>query len=286
LEVQAVFYSYWFDRWALILSIARERIGHGSFNFFSRAHGYEIFKDQTELGYHPFKRYMLSGVTKVYTVSKQGRDYLKHSFSKFSGKISYAYLGVKSNSVNAFNDNTFHILSCAHVRSIKRLDMVCDILAEMPQHVKIKWTLIGGGVDLANIKTKAATLPGNIACVFTGNLSSGEVLRYYSDNSISLFLSVSRSEGLPYTMMEAISFGIPLMATDVGGCSEICTDKTGIIIPKNFDPKEVANQIIDFSKSELNTPEFRAGVRQFWEENFNAQKNYHSFYQLISNYAA
>ena len=50
-------------------------------------------------------------------------------------------------------------------------------------------------------------------------------------------------------MMEAQSFGIPIMSTNVGGCSEICNEQTGFLIEKEFDPKEVAQQLEAFKNS-------------------------------------
>ncbi len=278
-----VMYSFWFDRWALILALAKKINGGVSLQFFSRAHGFEIFKDQTKFGYHPFKWFMLKEVNKVYTVSKHGRNYLANNFQKFRNKINFSYLGTTDGIITQRSENLFHIVSCAHVRGIKRLDRVCDILKYLPSEFHVKWTLLGDGEDLELIKQKAKYLKSNVTCVFVGHLMPKQLLQFYSNETVSLFLSVSKSEGLPYTMMEAISFGIPIMATDVGGCKEIVTEQTGILIEKDFNPQIVADKIVEFSKSYKNTIEFRKGVRAFWEENFSAEKNYFDFYKRINN---
>ncbi|WP_317898632.1 glycosyltransferase [Aurantibacillus circumpalustris] len=277
-----VFYSYWFDRWAIILSIIKEDKNYKTLKFVSRAHGFEIFKDQTQFGYHPFKRFMLAGVKKVYAVSQMGMHYLKKSYSGYKKKIEFSYLGFQNSSLNQMNGDVFHIVSCAHVSEIKRLDLVCDILANVKADFKIKWTLIGGGEGLGMIKRKAEQLPPNITCCFTGSLSSKEVFKYYEENPVNLFLSLSRSEGLPFSMIEAISFGIPILSTDVGGCKEIVTNQTGILIEKDFKAIAVAKQIEDFIGSDKNTEQFRIGVRIFWENNFNAEDNYKVFCSQIS----
>jgi len=275
------FYSFWFDRWALILSLTRSFGKKVKFNFVSRAHGYEIFRDQTRFGYHPFKKFMLSKVVKVFTVSKHGMNYLREYFPQFKEKIDCAYLGTADRGLNPVSSSVFHIVSCANVRELKRLDKVCDILKHLAPSLKVKWTLIGDGADLEMVKQKAVNLPGEIECHFTGHLSAEEIIKFYSETPVDLFLSVSRTEGLPFTMIEAISFGIPLMSTDVGGCSEITTEQTGILIEKEFDPKTVALKIVEFNSSKNNT-EFRKGVRKFWEENFKAERNYLKFYERNS----
>ncbi|MBK7819381.1 MAG: glycosyltransferase [Sphingobacteriaceae bacterium] len=105
----------------------------------------------------------------------------------------------------------------------------------------------------------------------------------YRSTSINALLSVSYSEGLPVTMMEAISFGIPLIATNVGGCNEICNENTGVLIDRDFDPKKVAKILETFKNSEMNTSQFRAGCREYWKNNFEADKNYNSFINKLLN---
>ena len=49
----------------------------------------------------------------------------------------------------------------------------------------------------------------------------------------SLFILPSYREGLPNSLIEAGSFGIPLLATDINGCNEvIISNKTGILVEK------------------------------------------------------
>ena len=79
-----------------------------------------------------------------------------------------------------------------------------------------------------------------------GDLQEKDVFRTYLAGSINLFVSVSETEGLPVSIMEAISFGIPVMATDVGGCREIANAHTGVLISKDFDVKSVAEEITRF----------------------------------------
>jgi hypothetical protein len=60
----------------------------------------------------------------------------------------------------------------------------------------------------------------------------------------------------------------------VGGCKEIVTEETGILIPLETEMKEVARIITEFKDSPKNTGEYRKEVRTYWEKHFNAEKNY------------
>jgi len=48
-------------------------------------------------------------------------------------------------------------------------------------------------------------------------LPHNDVLNYYASNPVDVFINTSSSEGLPVSIMEAMSFGIPVIATNVGG---------------------------------------------------------------------
>ena len=156
-----------------------------------------------------------------------------------------------------------------------------DVLKHI--EIPITWHVIGNGPDFENFKKIVTTLPNHVEVIFYGLLSKDEINNFYFTHEINLFLSVSSSEGLPVSMMEAQSYGIPIMSTDVGGCNEICNDETGFLIEKDFDPKEVARKIMEFSNSSKNTNIFHQQCRSYWEKYFNAQVNYKSFARAISN---
>lgn len=61
-------------------------------------------------------------------------------------------------------------------------------------------------------------------------------------NDFDLFVNMSLSEGIPVSIMEAISFGIPIIATNVGGNAEIVNDETGVLIPVNIDQAALMKQ--------------------------------------------
>ena len=81
-----------------------------------------------------------------------------------------------------------------------------------------------------------SNLKGNVDFEFTGNISNLEVIQFYKNNYVDLFLNLSSSEGIPYTFMEANSFSIPVIAPNIGGVSEIVTNKNGYLLSDNPTP--------------------------------------------------
>jgi glycosyltransferase involved in cell wall biosynthesis len=77
--------------------------------------------------------------------------------------------------------------------------------------------------------------------------------------------------------MEATSFGIPVLATDVGGTKEIVNSETGILMPASPDPHSVANNLRLILETKARNPEARLKTYNFWNSHFNAKTNYIAF---------
>jgi glycosyltransferase involved in cell wall biosynthesis len=78
--------------------------------------------------------------------------------------------------------------------------------------------------------------------------------------------------------MEAISCGIPAIATDVGGNKEIVSEKNGYLIAANPSPEQIADALL----SCWDDPgERRAGSLQVWMQGYDAKRNYSDFVQQL-----
>lgn len=81
--------------------------------------------------------------------------------------------------------------------------------------------------------------------------------------------------------MEAQSFGIPVIATAVGGTPEIVTEDVGILLSENPSPEEIANAIEFFIDNPEITKRMRLKSIENWEKNFNAVKNFTEFAKTL-----
>jgi glycosyltransferase involved in cell wall biosynthesis len=84
--------------------------------------------------------------------------------------------------------------------------------------------------------------------------------------------------------MEALSFGIPVIATDVGGTSELVSDKVGELISSTFTTESLGQNIEKLLN--LNSEELlllRSNARSIFELKVNAKINYLLFYNKIKN---
>ncbi len=106
-------------------------------------------------------------------------------------------------------------------------------------------------------------------------------MEYYSNHDIHLFINVSKSEGLPVSIIEAISFGIPVIATDVGGTREIVFDgKNGFLIKPELNAQEISEIVKKAIRTEIAVyAEYRDSARAIWEMSFIAEENMRLFYK-------
>ena len=102
------------------------------------------------------------------------------------------------------------------------------------------------------------------------------MLNWFENNSVDVFVNVSSSEGLPVSIMEAFSFGVPVVATKVGGIPEIVDEKCGILIPKEFEPKELGYILENWDGNEM-----RGAALMKQREEYSSTNNQKDFSELI-----
>lgn len=276
-EEDSIWYTYWFNDWTSILAWKR-RLGWKN-RLVTRAHGFDFDEAQRASGYHPFRHCEMQDVNQVVQIS----DYGKHYMLKQLGKdlpISRSYLGSKDCGEGPINaDNVYTLVTCSNLVPLKRLQLMPLLLS----HIGIPFQWIHFGGDDARLASLAALTQNYLDATqfeFKGLKSNSEILEYYSENAVDVFMNISEMEGLPFSMIEASSFGIPLMGCAICGVPEIVNEDTGLLIPKDFDPKEVAKQLELKLQTTFRDKLFRSGVREFWKKNFRADNNYPDF---ISN---
>lgn len=80
--------------------------------------------------------------------------------------------------------------------------------------------------------------------------------------------------------MEAISFGIPVIATDVGGTNEIVNADNGSLLHKEVSADSIASAIQEYiAMDSQRYVRKRECARKHWEECFSAKTNYGNFYK-------
>jgi len=269
IQGHTVFYAYWFKQWATALSILKQK--HRELKFVSRVHGGDYDEDQLKT-ILPFRYFQLSKIHHIFPVSDYGRNYLMQTFKVPAPKLTTSRLGLDVMPLDSdTKEEQLILVSCSAMIPLKRVHLIIEILKHM--ETPAKWIHFGAGELFEEIKQKASGLSHTVE--FKGHVPNHEFINYLGKNPVSLFINVSESEGIPVSMMEAISQGIPLVGTNICGVPEIVTDKTGLLLPVDFDPAEVAKSIIELHQQQtIYSKAYRSGIVEFYKEKFYAEKNY------------
>lgn len=277
----AVFYSYWMH---LPLYVCLRTFGTKNITV-TRCHGFDIYEYRNG-GYIPYRKYLLSNVDKIACVSEDGKNYLENKYPYTKNKLAISRLGILDNGEEyRSNNHSFKIVSCSRVVALKRINYIIEALSLLDNR-DIEWFHIGDGPLLEEMKDFAHDKLANtgLKYSFLGEMKNSDVIELYRKEYFDCFINVSTTEGVPVSVMEAMSFGIPILATDVGGTSEIVKDgSNGILLKPDCSPKQISEKIeslIDLSKDN-EIRKYRKASRILWNQMCNADVNYKSFVSML-----
>ena len=272
-QKEVLHYSFWMNEWALALAILKKKNKINHFVF--RVNGYDIWGERHDGNYLPFRYFIYSQTEAVYALSETAVNYLK-KLNYFPQKIKLAYFGTKELGVkNKKTNSKFTVFSCSSAIPLKRLDKIAKVLALVKS--PLVWIHHGEGKTIENVEELLAKNGANITFQLSKKKEDYlEVLELMKKSSPDLFINLSSTEGLPVTLIEAMSFGIPLLANKVGSCHELFKANIGVLVEKDEEEKNIAlkiDQLIANPNQLLQTEE----IKTYWETNFSAKKNYREF---------
>lgn len=283
----SIFYTYWF--YDHTTGIANIKALFPEISIVSRAHGFDLYEEEYAPGFIPYRHESMEKIDRLILISRHGQKYLNDKFPEFSNKTTVCQLGIEDSGLDLQGNLPsagFKIVSCSHLIPLKRLPLQIDGIAEFSKkhpRLNIEWKHIGSGPLQRDLYDYAKNiLPAEVQWEFLGAKSNKDVFHLYKKWKPHVFLIVSATEGLPVSIMEAFSCGIPAIATAVGGVSEIVNCENGILLSANPHPKEIANALTIIWQTLLNSPQMQFEAKLTWHESYNAPINYRSFAHLLS----
>jgi len=287
-----IYYSYWCDDSALALAILNKE-NNKLLKTVTRSHGWDVYFEVSDYNYLPFRHFIHEQLSQIFPISEKGKKYMEEIW-KVQGKITVSRLGTSSPPLEGeqggghlFNSikksDVFTIVSCSNLIPLKRVPLIIEALS-LIENKSIHWIHFGDGPEEQFLKELAhKKLKHNITYNFKGRIANIEVLEFYKINTPQVFINVSSSEGIPVSIMEAMSFGIPCIGTDVGGNGEIIVDSSnGILLQSNPNIIDVKNAILEItSKTPEQYIEISKNAFQTWKNLYNSETNYTNFTKLI-----
>ena len=274
-------YTYWFDQGTLGIGLAKAI--YPELRAISRAHGYDVYEDRQPVPYFPCREAALKKIDRVFSASEAGTRHLRGKYPRFSAQIETHRLGVENPGVltKPSPDGIYRIVSCSRIVPVKRLPLMMDGIraaAKRRAAQRFEWCHLGTGELAPQSHAELDGLPSNVAATFLPYTTQADMFEYYRQNCVDVFMNVSASEGTPVSIMEAISCGIPVIASAVGGNVEVVSQENGLLIDANPSPDAIADALL----AHWDEPgQRRAGSREVWRRDYDAARNYPDFVKRL-----
>jgi glycosyltransferase involved in cell wall biosynthesis len=173
------------------------------------------------------------------------------------------------------SDDDFAIVQVARLDYLKdHLTAIRCMARVARENPRVRLLLAGDGPERAQLEFEVNRLNLSETVRFLGLRKDVDRLLHAAD----LFLLTSVSEGIPLTVIEAMAARLPVVATDVGGMSEIVlNDVTGLLAPAK-DDASLADRVLQLSR----TPDKR---RQLGEAGFDRARKLFDEFRMCSEYS-
>jgi glycosyltransferase involved in cell wall biosynthesis len=275
---EKIFYFYWSNMSGNIVPFIKKKIK--TIVRFHRGDLYEYLPDNN-CGFYNRKE-QLKNINYCIFISSDGEKYLKQRYYDVSFTSTVFRLGVKDYGISKQSqDNVFRLVSCSFINKEKRIELIIEILKKIS--FEVEWIHFGDGPLMTQIQSLSQKLSSNIRCIFKGYQPNDTVRQYYINNPIDLFINVSSNEGVPVSIMEALSSGIPVFATNVGGTSELVDESVGTLMDANIDTTDIAERINKYYNSGTDyKKQTRNNARKRWFDHANADILFDQFGKFLS----
>jgi glycosyltransferase involved in cell wall biosynthesis len=179
-----------------------------------------------------FDRRIIKTAIRKYTVGKE-RDGIPKILNPIHHRVAITD-----------NETRSGFIFAGRLELIKNIDKLIGVYARLSGEIKEenKLYIAGRGTQEMALKKLAESLGEAHNVVFLGSLDNASLLEMTSTKRI--LVMASSQEGLPMAIAEALSLGVPVIATDTGDISRVLkSDFNGFLLPVDFDYQNYVNAI-------------------------------------------
>jgi glycosyltransferase involved in cell wall biosynthesis len=187
-----------------------------------------------------------SRYTQMLLLHKLGVERMKTCIIPFGSGLSSVMLST----THSFKNTRRGLLFVGRLVQRKGVQFLIEALRIIVYEKKRDYVVdvVGDGPELSSLELKVKNSKLGKHVNFRGKVSNDILKSCYSNARLfvlpAIIDSQRETEGLGVVLVEAISFGVPVVASGVGGISDVIIDnKTGLLVPEK-DPKALADAIV------------------------------------------
>lgn len=278
-DVRTVLYSFWLSRGAYAACNLKRKFGLQK--AVSRAHRYDLYEERNPTHYLPFRSLLSDSLDEIHFISDDGLKYFEERWGDGSARLFVSHLGTKFVS---FRKSTrpkegICVASCSAIIEVKRLDLIIDVLSEVG--FPVFWLHVGDGELREKMEEYASQKLRSGSFEFVGRVDNRDIPSVFEQYDVDFFINLSDSEGIPVSIMEAMSMGIPAIARNVGGNAEIVNGKSGGLLLEDVNSGEIGEFLRN--REQLDAYKALSDLSiEAWRSGFSADDNYPRFFEDLA----
>lgn len=222
---------------------------------------------------------ILNSSDMIVFVGRKNKERFAELHPELKDKLHHVHTGIDDFGLNERPEGRTKLtfLCVGTVDSRKNQRALIDVAQDETVASRVRFVVVGGGPDVESCIKYAAQKGVSDIVRFVG--TSNEVINYY--RKADALISVSVDEGLPTVALEAMSCGLPLLLTDVGGCEEVI-EGNGVLIP-SCDTESIVKGLHEFlSKLEEGEISGKAS-RMLYERRYTTEAMCAEYARLLSD---
>ena len=181
-----------------------------------------------------------------------------------------------------------NLITVGRLAPFKNIDKIILSLIEL-QSINsniYKLIIVGDGPQRKNLEKLVSENKLKELVTFTGQLKKNELNKYYLKSDI--YIQASGYEGLPHTLLEAISHNLSIVSTPIGGTNEILENNTNgwtiDLVNGNYpDEKDIARKISYLQENQEEDINKKYKASLLLKKQFNKEINFQEYIKTIEN---
>ncbi len=167
--------------------------------------------------------------------------------------------------------------SAGRLFPVKDFSLMVDIARQVTaRYDMVDFVLAGDGPELPLLEEKVQLAGLQNRFIFKGHVD--DMASFYK--SLDIYINTSVHEGIPMSVLEAMSYGLPAVVPNVGGFPEIIEDGQQGSLVRGRDPSMFADRCVALLADPQKLEKMAAIARQHVIDNFSKEAMAANYYQL------
>ena len=216
----------------------------------------------------------------VVTPSKHLKNFILNL--GFKNKIEIINNGVfiPEENTNIFTNDQINITIVSRLVSHKNIKKIIRAISDLNNPL-IYLNIIGDGPELNQLQKISLESNNKDNIIFHGKLNRDDINHIFLKSDI--YIQASNYEGLPHSLLEAMSYGIPVLCTPVGECKEILgNEDRGYILDLPVSKNNIKSKISEIiSEKNIANKKGERG-KDFINEKYNLTNSFNLYKNLFT----